>query len=597
VREFSTPAAFESREPGNLADDAVRNAREQPDRVAFVVTATDGPTEVTAKAFVEQVRDVAKGLMAAGVAAGDRVALLASTRYEWTLVDYAVWYAGAVTVPVYPTSSPEQVRWILSDSGARAAVVEHQEQTTTVRESTDGSHPISDVWTFDTDGVQTLTVLGRQVPDADLEARRRAVTGDSPATIVYTSGTTGRPKGCTLTHGNFTAEVSSALDALKAVFDRPDAATVLFMPLAHVFARLVQVGAVRAGVRLGYSSKVANLIADLESFRPTFVLAIPRVFEIIFNTASQRATADGRGRLFDRASNTAIAVSSLTAAGRRVLPVLRAKHTVYDRLVYAPMRDSLGGRCEYAISGGAPLGERLTHFYRGIGVTVLEGYGLTESTGAVCVNVPEALQPGTVGRPLGGTTVRVSDDGELLVRGGQVFAGYWNNQEATRAVMTAEGWLRTGDLGEIDDEGFVSVTGRKTEILVTAGGKNVAPSVLEDRVRSHALVAQCLVVGDGQPFVAALVTLDPDAVRSWAESRDKSSDPAKLVDDPDLRAEIQGAVDDANKAVSRAEAIRRFAVLPRQWTEEGGQLTPSLKLRRSIVLRESRDEVTALYGG
>ena len=404
-----------------------------------------------------------------------------------------------------------------------------------------------------------------------------------------------------LTHGNFMFELTVAVDELDALFaptqekapgEAP--ATLLFLPLAHVFARIIQVGCVKARVRMGHSADIKNLLDDFAAFRPTFILAVPRVFEKVFNTASQRAVADGRGGIFDRAADTAIAWSRAQESGRVGL-ALRARHAVFDRLVYGRLRGALGGRCAYAISGGAPLGERLGHFYRGIGVNVLEGYGLTETTAALTANLPDAQKVGTVGRPLPGTSVRVADDGELLFRGGQVFAGYWHNDEATAEARDDRGWFHTGDVGEIDDEGFVRITGRKKEILVTAGGKNVAPAVLEDRLRAHPLVDQCIVVGDGQPFVAALVTLDPETFPDWAQRHGKSADVRDLVDDPDLRAEIEKAVEEANAAVSKAESIRKFTVLPVIWTEEGGQLTPSLKLKRGVVMREHRDDVDALY--
>jgi long-chain acyl-CoA synthetase len=389
-------------------------------------------------------------------------------------------------------------------------------------------------------------------------------------------------------------ELGVAVPELHELFEADDASTLLFLPLAHVFARIIQVGAVKARVRLGHTSDVKHLTTDLGAFQPTFVLAVPRVFEKVFNTASQRATSEGRGGIFDRAADTAIAYSRALDKGRPSI-ALRTRHAVFSRLVYGKLRAALGGRCSFAISGGAPLGDRLGHFYRGIGFVVLEGYGLTETTAALTANRPDALKIGSVGQPLPGTEVRVADDGELLFRGGQVFAGYWGNDDATREVLERDGWFHTGDIGEIDDEGFVRITGRKKEILVTAGGKNVAPSVLEDRVRAHSLVSQCLVVGDGRPFIAALVTLDADALPAWCAAHDKTPDLALLVDDPDLRAEVQLAIDDANAAVSRAESIRKFVILPDDWTEEGGQLTPSLKLKRNVVVRELRAEISALF--
>lgn len=567
MREYATPMTVEVPTTGSLADDVVINAAEAPDAVAFSRRVEDGWVDVTAGEFLQQVTAVAKGLVAAGVAPGDRVVLMSRTRYEWTLVDYAVWFTGAVTVPVYETSSVDQVAWIIENSGAQLAVVESEIHAERVRQAT-ADRPLRELWVLDQDGIAKLWAAGEDVGDEVVEQRREELGPDSLATVIYTSGTTGLPKGCMLTHGNFQHEIGVAVEELDALFAGDEAATLLFLPLAHVFARVIQVGAVRKRVRLGYSPDIRHLVEDLATFRPTFLLAVPRVFEKVFNSASQRAAADGRGRLFDRAADTAIAYSRALDNGRPGR-MLRARHAVFDRLVYTRLRELLGGRCAYAVSGGAPLGERLGHFYRGIGVVVLEGYGLTETTAAVTLNVPDALKIGTVGRPLGGATVRVAEDGELRVRGGQVMAGYWQNEEATREAV-GDGWLRTGDLGEIDDEGFVRVTGRKKEILVTAGGKNVAPAGLEDQVRAHPLVSQCLVVGDGRPFVAALVTLDPDAVAPWADAHGKNGHVADLVDDPDLRAEVQRAVDAANRTVSQAESIRRFTILAADWTEEGG---------------------------
>jgi long-chain acyl-CoA synthetase len=594
VREFSTPLTIEVPTTGNLTDDVVANAREAGDAVVFSRNTGQRWEDVTAAAFLEQVSAVAKGLIAAGVGAGDRVALISKTRYEWTLVDYAIWFAGAVTVPVYETSSAEQVAWILGDSGARAVVAEDAAHVAKVAEARAGLDHLNHVWSINDNAVDVLTRLGADVSDEDLEKRRTSATPLDLATLIYTSGTTGRPKGCMLTHGNFMFELGVAVDELDELFTADDAATLLFLPLAHVFARVIQIGSVKSRTRLGHSADIKNLLADLQAFRPSFILAVPRVFEKVFNTASQKATADGRGAIFDRAAETAIAYSRGLDRGRPSLAV-RARHAVFSRLVYGKLRDALGGNVAYALSGGAPLGDRLGHFYRGIGLPVLEGYGLTETTAALTVNLPDAHKIGTVGRPLPGTAVRVADDGELLFRGGQVFAGYWDNEDATRETLERDGWFHTGDVGEVDDEGFVRITGRKKEIIVTAGGKNVAPAVLEDRLRAHALVDQCIVVGDGQPFIAALVTLDPDAVSAWAQAHGKSGRTADLVDDPDLRAEVEAAVEDANKAVSKAEAIRKFKVLADAWTEEGGQLTPSLKLKRNVVMRECKDEIVGLY--
>jgi long-chain acyl-CoA synthetase len=597
VREYSSPLTVEVPTTGNLTDDVVANAAEAPDAVVFSRRSGDGSGEwsdVTAAEFLSEVRAVAKGLVAAGVQTGDRVGLISKTRYEWTLVDYAIWFAGAVTVPVYETSSADQIEWILGDSGAVAVVAEGPEHTARIAQRRPGLPELSHVWSLADNAVQVLRRLGEDIADDELEARRTTATPLDLATVIYTSGTTGRPKGCELTHGCFMFELGVAVPELEELFESDDSATLLFLPLAHVFARIVQIGAIKARARLGHSADVKRLVPDLASFQPTFLLAVPRVFEKVFNTASQRAASEGRGGIFDRAADTAIAYSRALERGKVPLG-LRARHAVFSRVVYSKLRGALGGRCRYAVSGGAPLGERLGHFYRGIGLTILEGYGLTETTAAVTVNRPQAVKIGTVGQPLPGTEVRVGDDGELLFRGGQVFAGYWRNDEATRAVLDPDGWFHTGDVGEIDEEGFVRITGRMKEILVTAGGKNVAPSVLEDRVRAHPLVSQCLVVGDGQPFIAALVTIDPETFPEWATAHDKSGGVADHVDDDDLRAEIQKAVDDANSAVSRAESIRKFVILPDDWTEEGGQLTPSLKLKRNVVVREQKDEIAALF--
>ena len=594
MREFSTPLTIEVPATGNLTDDVVTNAREAGDDIAFSRRVDGVWQDVTAAGFLSEVSAVAKGLIAAGIEAGDRVALISKTRYEWTLLDYAIWFAGAVTVPVYETSSAEQIAWILRDSGARAVVAEGPEHMARVNEARAELDQLNHLWSLQDNAIDVLGRLGEDISDEELEKRRTCATPLDLATLIYTSGTTGRPKGCMLTHGNFLFELGVAVDELERLFSTEGASTLLFLPLAHVFARIIQVGCVKSRTRLGHSADIKNLLADLQEFKPTFILAVPRVFEKVFNTASQRAAADGKGKIFDRAAETAIAYSRGLDKGRPSLAV-RAQHALFSRLVYRKLRDALGGNCQYAVSGGAPLGDRLGHFYRGIGLTVLEGYGLTETTAALCVNLPDACKIGTVGRPVPGTAVRVADDGELLFKGAQVFAGYWDNEEATREALERDGWFHTGDVGEVDDEGFVRITGRKKEILVTAGGKNVAPAVLEDRLRAHALVDQCIVVGDGQPFIAALVTIDPESFPVWAEAHGKSGSIADHVEDPDLRAEIQTAVEEANRAVSKAESIRKFRILPDEWTEEGGQLTPSLKLKRNVVMRELRSEVDALY--
>jgi long-chain acyl-CoA synthetase len=595
VREYSTPLTIDLPTFGNLTDDVVANAQEAADVAVFSRRGAGGAWEdVSSATFLAEVTAVAKGLVAAGIERGDRVALFSKTRYEWTLLDYAIWFAGAVTVPIYETSSAEQVHWILEDSGAKAVAAEGPEHIARVSAIRAELPALNHVWSFADNAVDVLTALGADVADEEIEKRRTSLTPEDTATLIYTSGTTGRPKGCVLTHGNFMFELGVAVHELDRLFKAEERSTLLFLPLAHVFARIIQIGCVKSRTRLGHSPNITTLVDDLGEFRPTFILAVPRVFEKVFNTASQKATADGHGKIFDKATEVAIGYSRALDKGRVPL-LLRAQHALFAKLVYSKLLAALGGNCAYAVSGGAPLGERLGHFYRGIGLTVLEGYGLTETTAALTVNLPDAIKVGTVGRPLGGTTVRVADDGELLFKGGQVFHSYWNNPAATTEALIDDEWFHTGDLGEIDDEGFVRITGRKKEILVTAGGKNVAPALLEDRLRAHPLVDQCIVVGDGEPFIAALVTLDVDAVPSWAGARGKATDLAALVDDPELVAEIQTAVDEANKAVSKAESIRKFVILADSWTEEGGQLTPSLKLKRNVVMKEFREQVEALY--
>ncbi|WP_114422717.1 AMP-dependent synthetase/ligase [Nocardioides houyundeii] len=594
MREFATPLTTEIPGTGNLTDDVVNNAREAADAVVFSRNTGDAWLDVTAADFLAQVQDVAKGLIAAGIEVGDRVALISKTRYEWTLLDYAIWFAGAVTVPIYETSSSLQIRHILSDSGTRAVVAETPEHVARIVSVRAELEELHHVWSLADNALDVLTQLGQDISDEALEERRTTATPLDLATLIYTSGTTGEPKGCMLTHGNFMFELGVAVDELDELFS-DGASTLLFLPLAHVFARIIQIGVVKRRVRLGHSANIKNLVADLGEFQPTFILAVPRVFEKVFNSASQNAAADGKGRIFDRAAEVAIAWSRAMDKGRPSI-ALRVQHALFTRLVFKKLEAALGGRCFHAVSGGAPLGERLGHFYRGIGLTVLEGYGLTETTAALTVNLPGAHKVGSVGRPLGGTTVRVADDGELLFKGGQIFAGYWNDEAATAVAVDRDGWFHTGDVGEIDDEGFVRITGRKKEILVTAGGKNVAPAALEDRLRAHPLIDQCIVVGDGQPFIGALITLDPETVPAWATAQGLTGGiTTTLIDNPALRAEIDAAVEDANKAVSRAESIRKYTILSAEWTEEGGQLTPSLKLKRSVVMREFREDVEALY--
>ena len=579
---------------GNLAQTVVVNAREVPDKVVFSTRSGSGWQDVTATQFADDVNRLAKGLIAAGVEVGDRVGLMSRTRYEWTMTDYAIWTAGAVTVPIYETSSPDQVAWILEDSGAVAVVVETAAHAGAVSAARDRPAALRDVWQIESGALDELNRAGADVGDETLDARRASTDRTSLATIIYTSGTTGRPKGCELTHGNFKDLAENTCESLASVVRADGASTLLFLPLAHVFARFIQVLCVEATARMGHSSDIRTLLDDFASFQPTFILAVPRVFEKIYNSSEQKAAGDGKGRIFASAAATAMEWSeSLDTGGPGV--GLKLKHAVFDRLVYSKLRTAMGGRIQFAVSGGAPLGTRLGHFYRGIGVIVLEGYGLTETTAPSTVNVPEKVKIGTVGTPLPGVGIRIAEDGEILIQGVNVFARYRNN-EAASAEALQDGWFHTGDIGELDDDGYLKITGRKKELLVTAGGKNVAPAVLEDRLRAHPLVSQCIVVGDQKPFIAALLTIDADMLPAWAKNNGL---PALTVEQARTNdvvlAELQKAVDDANTAVSKAESIRKFAVLPGDFTEENGYLTPSLKLKRNVVMKDFHDDVEALY--
>jgi len=597
VREFTVPPTVTVSGEDNLSDLVFANAERFGGAIVYRRKISGSWVDVTAQEFAAQVAAVAKGLVASGIQPGDRVGLLSRTRYEWTLLDFAILAAGGVTVPVYETSSAEQVEWILSDSGARAAVVESAAHRATVESVRERLPELATVWQLDTGGeqgaVEALSELGRDLPDDELHARRRQVGGDDLATLVYTSGTTGRAKGCELTHRNLLAETRTVVRAAPELLN-PDAQILLFLPLAHVLARVIQLTGFHCRATVGHTPDVKNLLPDLAEFRPTMVLSVPRVFEKVYNSAKQRAHADGKGKIFDVAEATAVAWSQAQDTGGPGL-LLRLRHGLFDRLVYGKLRAALGGRCTAAVSGGAPLGARLGHFFRGIGITVYEGYGLTETSAAATVGLPRHFKVGTVGRPIPGVTVRIADDGEVLIKGDVVFRGYWHNEAATADALTTDGWLHSGDIGELDAEGYLRITGRKKELIVTAGGKNVAPAVLEDRLRAHPLISQCMVVGDNQPFIGALVTIDAEAFPVWRDGHGKSGEVAGLVDDPELRAEIEAAIAEANKAVSAAEAIKKFRILPVDFTEDGGQLTPTLKLKRNVVAKEYAHEIDAIY--
>jgi long-chain acyl-CoA synthetase len=622
MREYSTPVAVDVPASARLTDVVFERAEQDPGLVVLRRKASLAPSgagpgdqeaawqDITARQFRDEVAALAKGFMAAGIGEGDRVALLSRTRYEWTVVDYALWAVGAVTVPVYETSSNEQVEWILNDSGALAIVVENPARLEAIGEVLRGLPSVRRTWLIEAGAaapsLDALVAEGAGVGEADLAQRRVSSGAGDFATIIYTSGTTGRPKGCEITHGNLLANARNAVRALSAIFDTPGASTLLFLPLAHSFARLIEVGAMEAGAVLGHIPDARTLLPDLATFQPTFILAVPRVFEKLYNGAEQQASKSGvRGAIFHAAARTATAWSRALGTGDTPSPgapggpgpVLRLQHEIYDRLVYRKLRAAVGGRVRYSVSGGGALGERLGHFFRGAGITIIEGYGLTETTAAATVNRPGRNKIGTVGQPLPGVSARIAEDGEILLTGLNRFVGYWHNDAATAEALTHDGWLRTGDIGELDGDGYLRVTGRKKELIVTAGGKNVAPAVLEDRIRAHPLVSQCLVVGDGRPYIACLITLDPEAVHTWLARRNRPVDTSlsALTDDPDLIAELQAAVDDANKAVSRAESIRRFHVLDTDFTEQAGYLTPSLKLRRNIVTKDFADQIEALY--
>jgi long-chain acyl-CoA synthetase len=593
VQEFAAPLLAPLSTTEGIADYVVRNAGAEPTGVAFRRRTTGAWQDVTNAMFRDEVFALARGLVAAGINPGDRVALMSRTRYEWTLADFAIWAAGAITVPIYETSSAEQVQWILSDSGAVAVIVETPAHASTVGEVRGDTPELRDVWQIESGAFDDLVTAGADTPERAVLDRIDAVSPDDIATIIYTSGTTGRPKGCELSHRNFVDLTNNAY-AIFGDLLRPGSSTLLFLPLAHVFARFIEVLCVGTRVTMGHTADIKGLVEDLGQFQPTFILSVPRVFEKVYNSAEQKAESEGKGKIFRAAAATAIAWSEARDNGGAGV-ALRLKHGLFDRLVYGKLRAALGGRVEYAVSGGAPLGTRLGHFYRGIGVVVLEGSGLTESTAPSTVNRPDSLKIGTVGLPLPGVTIRIADDGEILVKGYHIFAAYWHNQTATDEAKLGD-WFHTGDVGELDAEGYLRITGRKKEILVTAGGKNVAPAVLEDRLRAHPLVSQCIVVGDQKPYIAALVTLDAEMLPTWLSNNGKPEmDVTAAAKDPDVRAAIQTAVDDANKAVSRAEAIRTFEILDEDFTEANGYLTPSLKLKRNLVMKDYATPVESLY--
>ncbi len=594
MNEISIPPLVPAATAGNLTNLIAERAWFEPERVIMSRPLGDGWQPVTAREVDEEIRATAKGLIASGVQIGDRVAIMARTRYEWTILDFATWFAGAVVVPIYDTSSAEQIDWILNDSHSVAIIVETPALADLVK-TVQPSHT-RNLWTMTDDVLTVLREAGKHIGDDEIDRRREALTPASLATLIYTSGTTGKPKGVQLSHSNFLAECGNVVQGASELFLKPGGSTLLFLPVAHVFGRMVQIGAITAGLHLAHcSDPVGRLPIDLGTFKPTFVLAVPRIFEKIYNGAEAKAEAAGKGKIFRKAADTAIAYSEALDK-KHISPVLKLKHGLFDKLVYSKIRAGMGGRVEAAISGGAPLGVRLGHFYRGIGISVLEGYGLTETTAGATLNLHGAHRVGSVGRPIPGTSIKIAEDGEVLIRGPIVMDGYWQNQAANDEVFDSERWFKSGDLGKLDDDGFLYIVGRKKELIVTAGGKNVAPAVLEDRLRAHPLVSQCMVVGDNQPFIAALVTVDPDALKLWvANNKKDGASIADLVNDPDLIAVIQTAVDDANKAVSKAESIRKFTLLPTDFTIAGGHLTAKLSVKRHVVAKEFAKEIEALF--
>ncbi|WP_338898214.1 AMP-binding protein [Streptomyces sp. TG1A-60] len=609
VREARTPALVPGATSGSIADLPFVNATEAPGAVVLRRADHHGDYQpVTATAFAREVTATAKGLIAAGLEPGGRVAVMSRTRYEWTVLDFAIWAAGGQSVPIYATSSPEQIEWIVRDSGSRFVIAETPENTDAVAAATARHSRPPHVWQLD-DGTGALTQLadlGRDIPEDEVAKRRAALTPDTAATICYTSGTTGRPKGCVLTHANLHAEAANTVELLHPVFQEVSgqvASTLLFLPLAHILGRTIQIACLLARIELGHcpSIKPAELRPALKKFRPTFLVGVPYLFERIHATGRATAERIGRGASFDRAHRVGVRfarahLDRFLDRGPGPTPGLYAAWALYDLLVYRRVRGELGGRMRYAISGGSPLERDLNLFFYAAGVIVYEGYGLTETTAAATIVPPLKPRPGTVGQPVPGTAIRIADDGEVLIKGDIVFGTYWNNRVATEAALTDD-WFATGDLGALDEDGYLTITGRKKDVLITSGGKNVSPAVLEDRLRSRPPVGQCIVVGDNRPYVAALITLDPEDVAHWLYVRGMPADTplSELANDPRMREDVQKAVDYANQAVSRAESIRAFRLVEGVFTEENGLLTPSLKVKRHVVTTAYEAEIEALY--
>ena len=593
---FEVPAIVPADPEGNISDLLRERVRATPNLALFSVPDGAGWRNISATDFETAVIALAKGFIAAGIEPGDKVGFIARTTYEWTLVDFALFYAGAVMVPIYETSSPAQIQWIMEDSGAAWLIVESPEHFARVDEVRGDLPVLREVWQLHLGAIDTLTAQGAGVEDAEVERRRNIANGADIATLIYTSGSTGRPKGCVLTHSNFVELTRNAAKALHDVVTVPGASTVLFITTAHVFARFISILDIHAGVRTGHQPDTKQLLQALGSFKPTFLLAVPRVFEKVYNSAEQKAEAGGKGKIFRSAAATAIEHSKLLEEGKKIPFGMKLRFALFDKLVYSKLREAMGGNVAYAVSGSAPLGPRLGHFFHSLGVVILEGYGLTETTAPATVNQSDRAKIGTVGPALPGVGVRLADDGEIEVRGINVFKEYWNNPEATAAAFH-DGWFRTGDIGSFDSEGFLTITGRKKEIIVTAGGKNVAPAALEDPIRSNPIVGQVVVVGDQKPFISALVTLDPEMLPTWLSNNGLPADMslADAAKNEAVRAEVQVAIDRANAGVSRAESIRKFTILPGEWTEASGHLTPKMSIKRNVILSDFADDIAAIY--
>jgi long-chain acyl-CoA synthetase len=594
MQEFTAPGEITLETGSHLVQPLLEHARTTPNKPLLAYRQGDRFVDVSAADVADRVRRIARGLIGLGVQPGDRVALMSATRIEWTYLDYGILAAGAVTVPIYDTSSTEQVEWILSDSGAVAAIFENDELKQHYDEVKKATPACKHVFTIEGGGVAEIEAAGADVGEEAVAERLAGLGPDDLATIIYTSGTTGRPKGCVLTHGNLRSNSKNTIQGIQEMMT-PEDSQLLFLPMAHSFAKILSVASMEKGVRVGFATSPQHLLEEMPMFQPTFVAAVPRIFEKVFTGAQQKAMAAGKGNIFDKAVDTAVAYSEAQESGGAGLG-LKLKHALFDKLVYVKLRDLFGGKLNAANSGGGPLGARLTHFFNGVGIQIYEGYGLTETSPVLTANTPSNWKIGTVGKPIPGTTIRIADDGEILARGPQIFQGYYQNEDATSEAIDADGWFHTGDIGELDSEGFVKITGRKKEIIVTAGGKNVAPAVLEDRLRSNALISQAIVVGDNKPYIAAVVTIDEEQFPAWAERNGKTGHKvADLIDDADLRKEVEAAVEHANKAVSKAESIRKFAILPQDFTIEGGELTPTLKLKRNVVHDRYGEAIESLY--